>query len=66
MTQDSKNPYAVEEAESTKARNLEMVIRARARSLIEAILDEELDAALGGRCASRSDAVTGTAGASGR
>lgn len=47
MTQDSKNPYGRKVADAAESTSLEMVIRTRARSWIETIIEKELDSVLG-------------------
>jgi transposase-like protein len=51
MTQDSKNPYGAEDAANPTS--LEMVIRSRARSWIEAIVEDELASVLQARPSAR-------------
>lgn len=57
MTQDTKNPYgATAEADPT---SLEMIIRSRARSWIEAIVEEELERVLGAVASARVETRVG-------
>lgn len=59
MTKDTSNPYGRKDANAQNPTSLEMVIRTRARSLIEDIVQEELDVALGATASARVDTRRG-------
>lgn len=53
MTQDTKNPYGRKAQDPSTPTSLEMVIRTRARSWIETIIDEELEDVLAAKPSAR-------------
>jgi putative transposase len=59
MTQDTSNPYGPEVVSSLSPTTLEMVMRTRARRMIEDIVNEELDAALGAPSSARVETRRG-------
>jgi transposase-like protein len=59
MTKDTSNLYERKAAKTEEPTSLEMVIRTRARSLIEDIVNEELDVALGAAASARVETRRG-------
>jgi putative transposase len=59
MTQDTNNPYGAKAQGSSTPTSLEMVIRTRARSWIEALIEEELEGVLAAKPSARVDSRRG-------
>ena len=59
MKQDTKNPYGQKVEDAVASTSLEMVIRSRARSWIETIIEDELEGVLQAKPSSRVDARRG-------
>jgi transposase-like protein len=59
MTQDTKNPYASKAEGPATPTSLEMVIRSRARSWIETIIEDELESVLQAKPSARVDVRRG-------
>jgi putative transposase len=59
MTQDTKNPYGQKAEDPSTPTSLEMVIRTRARSWIETIVEEELESVLAAKPSARVDSRCG-------
>ena len=57
MAKDSRNGSTDEAAQANEATSLETTIRQRARGLIDAIVEEELEAALGAASSARVSRV---------
>jgi hypothetical protein len=53
MAKDSRNGSTNEAAQAGEATSLETIVRQRARGLIDAIVEEELEAALGAASSAR-------------
>lgn len=59
MTKDTSNPYGRKGNDSSQPTSLEMVIRSRARSWIETIIEEELEGVLAAKPSARVEARRG-------
>jgi putative transposase len=59
MTQDTNNPYGAKAQDSSTPTSLEMVIRTRARSWIETLIEEELEGVLAAKPSARVDSRRG-------
>lgn len=59
MAQDTKNPYGLKADDPSTPTSLEMVIRSRARSWIETIIEEELEQVLDAKPSARVDSRRG-------
>ena len=59
MTQDTNNSYGRKVEDSSDPTSLEMVIRSRARSWIETIIEDELESVLAAKPSARVEARRG-------
>jgi transposase-like protein len=59
MTKDTSNLYGLKAPKTSEPSSLEMMIRTRARSLIESIVNEELDVVLGATASARVETRRG-------